>query len=61
MLFRSSAAFSLQSLPAARSSQTGSIPDEVGKRAAEELIARGAGAILAEFQKSFDAVMTGEQ
>ena len=55
-----SAAFSLQSLPAARSSQTGSIPDEVGKRAAAELIAHGAHAILAEFQKSFDVNGNGE-
>jgi hydroxymethylbilane synthase len=46
-----SAAFSLQSLAAARSTQVGSNPEEVGKRAAEELIARGAASILVEFQK----------
>jgi hydroxymethylbilane synthase len=47
-----SAAFSLQSVPAVRSSQSGSYPEEVGKRAADELMARGADAILAEFQMS---------
>jgi hydroxymethylbilane synthase len=45
------AVFSLQSLPPARTKQVGSQPEDVGKRAAAELIARGAGAILEEFQK----------
>ena len=49
------AAFSLQSRPPARSKQVGSIPENVGKYAAAELMAHGAGAILEEFQKSFDA------
>lgn len=58
-----SAAFSLQSLPPVRSNQVGSTPEEVGKRAAAELIARGAGAILAEFQKHVEAspILAGEQ
>lgn len=58
-----SAAFSLQSLPPVRSTQIGSNPEEVGKRAAAELIAGGADAILAEFQKSiepFDSNANGE-
>lgn len=45
------AAFSLQALPPARAKQIGSDPLDVGKRAAAELIARGAGPILEEFQK----------
>jgi hydroxymethylbilane synthase len=53
------AAFSLHSLPPARAQHTGWDPEEVGKRAAAELIARGADAILAEFQKHI--VMAGEQ
>jgi hydroxymethylbilane synthase len=58
-----SAAFSLQSPRAARSSQTGSIPDEVGKRAAAELIANGAAAILAEFHRHVEQspILAGEQ
>jgi hydroxymethylbilane synthase len=50
-------AFSLQSLPPARAMQVGTQPDEVGKRAAAELMARGAGAILEEF----GPIMAGEQ
>jgi hydroxymethylbilane synthase len=45
------AAFSLQSLPPARARQIGSNAEEVGKRAAAELIAHGARPILEEFQK----------
>jgi hydroxymethylbilane synthase len=45
------AAFSMQSLPPARARQVGSQPQEVGKRAAAELMARGAGPILEEFHK----------
>ena len=56
------AAFSLGSLPPARARQAGSRPDEVGKRAAAELVARGAGAILEEFQKHIESpIMAGEQ
>lgn len=44
-------AFSLSSHSAVRSKRIGTDPQQVGKRAAEELMARGAGAILAEFQK----------
>jgi hydroxymethylbilane synthase len=56
------AAFSLQSLPAARAKQVGADPEEVGKRAAAELIAHGAGPILAEFQKQIQSpILAGEQ
>lgn len=44
-------AFSLASHPPVRVTLTGSDPQEVGQRAAAELVARGAGAILEEFQK----------
>jgi hydroxymethylbilane synthase len=44
-------AFSLQSLPPARASQSGSNPEEVGRQAAAELMTRGAAAILQEFEK----------
>ena len=44
-------AFSLQSLPPARASQSGSDPAEVGRKAAAELLTRGAAAILQEFEK----------
>jgi hydroxymethylbilane synthase len=56
-------AFSLQALPPARANYTGFDPHEVGKRAAAQLIAHGAGAILAEFQKGiepFDSNANGE-
>lgn len=46
-----SGAFSLAANPAVRTKQVGSDPREVGKRAADDLVARGAGAILAEFEK----------
>jgi hydroxymethylbilane synthase len=57
------AAFSLQSLPPARAKQSGSDPEEVGKRAAAELIAAGAAAILTEFHKHIGEpeIMAGEQ
>lgn len=58
-----SAAFSLQSLPPVRSTQVGSDSADVGKRAAAELIAGGADAILAEFQKQIEQspILAGEQ
>ena len=46
-----SGAFSLAAHPPVRSRHVGVDPVEVGKRAAEDLVARGAGAILAEFHK----------
>ena len=57
------AAFSLQSLPPARARQIGSDPEEVGKLAAAELMARGAGPILEEFQKHIgqSPLLAGEQ
>src|SRR6185436_11291995 len=57
------AAFSLQSLPPARSKQVGANPENVGKHAAAELMAHGAGAILEEFQKHIDQspMMAGDQ
>ena len=45
------AAFSLASLPAVRTTQAGCDPQEVGESAAADLIANGAGAILAEFER----------
>jgi porphobilinogen deaminase len=47
-----SGAFSLSSHPPVRSKRIGTDPQQVGKRAAEELMARGAAAILAEFHKA---------
>jgi hydroxymethylbilane synthase len=44
-------AFSLQSLPPARASQSGADPIEVGRHAAAELMRSGATAILQEFEK----------
>jgi hydroxymethylbilane synthase len=55
--------FSLNGLAPVRTRQTGAYPEEVGKRAAHDLIARGADAILAEFQKqvqSSPAALVGE-
>lgn len=46
-----SGAFSLAANPPVRGNQVGTDPFEVGKRAADELVTRGAGAILAEFEK----------
>jgi hydroxymethylbilane synthase len=46
-----SGAFSLAANPAARAEHVGIDPVEVGKRSAEDLVAHGAGAILAEFLK----------
>lgn len=46
-----SGAFSLAANPAVRATQFGTDPFEVGKRAADELVTRGAGAILAEFDR----------
>lgn len=46
-----SGAFSLSSNPPVRSKRIGTDPEQVGKRAAEELMERGAAAILAEFHK----------
>jgi hydroxymethylbilane synthase len=46
-----SGAFSLAANPAVRAKQVGTDPIEVGKRAAGDLVARGAGAILEEFHK----------
>lgn len=57
------AAFSLQTLPPARAEQRGTVPSEVGKQAAADLIAAGAGPILAEFEKHVEAspILTGQQ
>lgn len=55
------AAFSMQSARAARAKQFGSYPEEVGKYAAAELLAHGAGAILEEFQKQVKPIMAGER
>ena len=46
-----SGAFSLAANPAVRGSQVGADPLEVGQRAADDLVSRGAGAILAEFNR----------
>ncbi len=46
-----SGAFSLAANPPVRAQQVGRDPFEVGKRAAADLVSRGAGAILAEFHK----------
>lgn len=46
-------AFSLAANPAVRAQQIGTDPVEVGQRAADDLVSRGAGAILAEFQRQF--------
>jgi hydroxymethylbilane synthase len=46
-----SGAFSLAANPAVRGKVFGFDPIEVGKRAADDLVARGAGPILAEFEK----------
>jgi hypothetical protein len=43
-------AFSLASHPPVRATLDGTDPGELGKRAADALMAAGAGAILAEFQ-----------
>jgi hydroxymethylbilane synthase len=48
-----SGAFSLAANPPVRGRQVGADPIEVGKRAADDLVSRGAGAILAEFHKQF--------
>ena len=45
------AAFSLASLPPVRTTQTGTEANAIGRQAADDLLARGAGAILAEFHK----------
>jgi hydroxymethylbilane synthase len=57
------AAFSLESLPPARVKTSGATPEEVGKRAAAELVARGAAEILKEFQKQVEQfpILAGEQ
>lgn len=47
-----SGAFSLAANPPVRAMQSGIDPLEVGKRAADELVSRGADAILAEFRGS---------
>ena len=47
-----SGAFSLAANPPVRTKQVGADPFEVGKRAADDLVSRGAGAILAEFHKA---------
>jgi hydroxymethylbilane synthase len=56
-------AFSLAANPPVRTRQVGADPNDVGKRAADELMARGADAILAEFQKFAQqlTVVAGEQ
>ena len=57
-------AFSLGANPAVRTTEIGAYPEEVGQRAAHDLIARGADAILAEFQRhvqSSPALAGGEQ
>ena len=48
------AAFSLASLPTVRVERSGADPADVGRRAADDLMARGAGAILEEFQKNVE-------
>jgi hydroxymethylbilane synthase len=45
--------FSLDDNPPVRTTETGAYPEEVGQRAAHDLMARGADAILAEFSASF--------
>jgi hydroxymethylbilane synthase len=56
-------AFSLAANPPVRARQAGADPEEVGKRAADELMARGADAILAEFERFAQqpSVLAGEQ
>lgn len=44
-------AFSLAANPPVRAKHVGADPFEVGKRAADDLVSRGAGAILAEFDR----------
>ena len=46
-----SGAFSLSANPPVRAKHVGADPFDVGRRAADDLVARGAGAILAEFHK----------
>jgi hydroxymethylbilane synthase len=46
-----SGAFSLAANPPVRARHAGTDPLEVGKRAADDLVSRGAGAILAEFDR----------
>jgi hydroxymethylbilane synthase len=53
-----SGAFSLAANPPVRAQQVGVDPAEVGKRAADDLVARGAGAILAEFHKQVQQAPT---
>ena len=57
------AAFSLASLAPIRVQRSGTDPDEVGRRAAGDLMALGAGAILEEFQKHVEpsAIPAGGQ
>lgn len=54
-------AFSLSGRPPVRTQQRGTDPLAVGKRAADELMARGAGAILEEFGKQVGPALAGEQ
>jgi hydroxymethylbilane synthase len=54
-------AFSLAGLPPARTQQRGTDPIAVGKRAADELMAQGAAAILEEFGKRVGPALAGEQ
>ena len=57
------AAFSLASLAPIRVQRSGRNPEEVGRRAADDLMALGAGAILAEFQNDVEpsAIPAGGQ
>jgi hydroxymethylbilane synthase len=56
-------AFSLAANPPVRTRQVGGDPHDVGKRAADDLMAHGADAILAEFEKFAQqpSVLAGEQ
>ncbi|HYE87841.1 MAG TPA: hydroxymethylbilane synthase [Vicinamibacterales bacterium] len=56
-------AFSVETLSAVRTRQSGTDPHEVGRQAAADLIANGAAAILQEFNKHVEPrpALTGEQ
>jgi hydroxymethylbilane synthase len=54
-------AFSLASHPPVRATLVGTDSGELGKRAAEALMSAGAGAILAEFEKTVDLVAARQE
>jgi hydroxymethylbilane synthase len=54
-------AFSLASNPPVRAMLSGQDPAELGKRAADALMAAGAGAILAEFERAVDLVSARQE